>query len=135
MAYEFCEGRALVTIGKKQGYIDPSGEIVVPLKYRHADNFSEGLASVNTGTTERHESIAAACDIGFINPEGEFVITPRFFATGRFRNGLCLVETEKEIEYVDRCGNLIWSSGWVEIGSFDPLHLYPPESQRGGTSP
>ena len=37
-------------------------------------------------------------------------------------------ETEKEIAYIDRCGNSIWSGGWAEIGNFDPIHLFPPES-------
>jgi len=128
MAYEFCEGYAVVTVGKRQGYIDPRGEIVIPARYRHANNFSEELAAVNTGTGEPHDSLAAACEIGFINREGEFVIPPRFLAAGTFRGGLCLVETEKEIAYIDRCGNSIWRGGWVEIGSFDPLHLFPPES-------
>ena len=113
-------------MGKRWGYINPAGDIVVPVTYRYAHAFSEGLAAVNTGTGEAHTSVAAACETGFINTKGEFVIPPRFL--GSFRGGLCLVETEKEIAYIDRSGNSIWSSGWVDIGTHDPLHLYPPES-------
>jgi hypothetical protein len=39
---------------------------------------------------------------------------------------LCLVETEKEILYVDTCGTPVWSNGWVELGRLDPYHLLPP---------
>ena len=53
------------------------------------------------------------------------MIPPRLLAAGTFRDGLCLVETEKEIAYIDRGGNSIWSGSWVEIGSLDPLHLLP----------
>jgi hypothetical protein len=128
MAYEFFEGYAAVTVGRRQGYIDTAGEIVVPATYLYAREFSEGLAAVNTGTGAPHDSVASACEIGFINREGEFAIPPRFLAAGTFRGGLCLVETEKEIAYIDRCGNSIWSGGWAEIGNFDPIHLFPPGS-------
>jgi hypothetical protein len=128
MAYEFFEGRAAVILARRSGYIDRKGETVVPPNYRRVDNFSEGLAAVSTGTGKAHNSVADACEIGFIDKEGEFVIPPRFLAAGSFHDHFCLVETEKEIAYVDRRGESIWKSGWVELGSFDPLHLYPPDS-------
>ena len=89
---------------------------------------SEGLAAVSTGTGKAYNSVADACEIGFIDKEGEFVIPPRFLAAGSFHDHFCLVENEKEIAYVDRGGESIWKSGWVELGSLDPLHLYPPDS-------
>jgi|HubBroStandDraft_4_1064222.scaffolds.fasta_scaffold05366_6 hypothetical protein len=48
----------------------------VPPNYRRVDNFSEGLAAVNTGSGQAHNSVADACEIGFVNKEGEFVIPP-----------------------------------------------------------
>lgn len=97
--------------------------------FLHANYFSEGLAPVNTGTGKAHRSVAEACEMGFIDTAGSFVITPRFLATGRFQDGLCLVETEKQISYINHSGDFIWQSKWVEVGTLDPLHLLPPENR------
>jgi len=56
------------------------------------------------------------------------VITPRFFIAGSFQGGLCLVETDKDLLYVDRNGEPVWRNGWVELGGFDPYHLYPHQA-------
>ncbi len=127
MAYEFSEGLAVVQRDKRHGYVNRSGALVVDTKFLSADAFSEGLASVNVGTGGAHKSIAEACEVGFIDPAGEFVLSPRYFSAGRFHKGFCLVETEKTLMYVDSTGTPIWTSGWVELGSFDPHHLLPPE--------
>lgn len=42
----FCEGRALVRRGEFCGYIDRTGEEVVPVKYREASRFHDGVAAV-----------------------------------------------------------------------------------------
>jgi hypothetical protein len=127
-ALEFSEGLGLVRLDGKYGYVDTLGKIVVPPSFRRAEYFSEGLASVDTGKGEAHRSIAEAGEMGFINSSGAFIIPPQFLATGRFQNGLCLVETEKDIGYIDQSGAFIWRSKSVEIGTFDPLHLLPPEN-------
>jgi hypothetical protein len=53
MAYEFFEGYAAVTVGKRQGYIDPTGEIAVPATYLYAREFSEGLKDWQRLTQEQ----------------------------------------------------------------------------------
>ena len=125
MAYEFSEGMAAVILDKRTGYVNRLGDPTIPPRFLRGERFSEGLAAVNVGSGAAHKSIAGACEVGFINPQGEFAIRPAFFATGSFGNGLCLVETEKEIMYVDRQSKSVWRSGWLELGSFDPLHLLP----------
>jgi WG containing repeat len=125
MAYEFSEGMAEVSLGKRTGYVNPAGELVVPPSFLRGQRFSEGLAAVHTGSGEAHRTLADACEIGFIDATGKFVITPRFFIAGGFQGGLCLTETEKDLLYVDRTGEPLWRSGWVELGSFDPYHLHP----------
>ena len=108
---------------------DSSGRMVMAPAFLHANYFSEGLASVNTGRGKAHRSVAEACEVGFIDTAGSFVITPGFLATGRFQDGLCLVETENQIGYINRSGDFIWQSNWVEVGDLDPLHLLPPENR------
>jgi WG containing repeat len=125
MAYEFSEGMAEVILDKRSGYVNRAGEVVVPPSFLRGERFSEGLAAVHTGSGGAHRTVADACEIGFIDPTGVFVIKPRFFIAGSFQGGLCLTETEKDLLYVDRTGETLWKSGWVELGSFDPYHLYP----------
>lgn len=128
MAHEFSEGMADVTLERRTGYVNRSGELVIPPRFLWARRFSEGLSAVNIGSGQAHKSVAEACEDGFINTQGDFAISPAFQRTGTFQHGLCLVETESELQYIDRCGKPIWCSGWVELGSFDPLHLLPPEA-------
>lgn len=45
-AYPYSEGLAPVNAGGKWGYIDKKGDLVVPLQYRIAHMFAEGVASV-----------------------------------------------------------------------------------------
>ena len=129
MALEFSEGLGLVRLADKYGYIDASGKIVVPPSYlREPGPSQRDWLQFNTGTGEAHRSVAEACEVGFINSLGAFAIPPQFLATGRFQSGLCLAETEKTIGYINQSGAFIWQSKWLEIGSFDPLRLLPPEN-------
>jgi len=128
MAYEFSEGMAEVILDKRTGYVNRAGELLVPPSFLHGQRFSEGLAAVHTGSGGAHRTVADACEIGFINATGTFVITPRFFIAGSFQGGLCLVETDKDLLYVDRNGEPVWRNGWVELGGFDPYHLYPHQA-------
>jgi len=104
-----------------------SGQLVIDTAYIHVGPFSEGLAKVNVGTGDAHDSIAEACEEGFIDSSGNFLIAPQFFSAGRFRFGRCIVTTERSIGYIDRSGNFIWKSNWVEVLTFDPHHLLPDE--------
>jgi hypothetical protein len=45
----FEDGRALIEIDKKYGFIDTSGNTVIPVKYEYAYGFSEGLAPCTRG--------------------------------------------------------------------------------------
>lgn len=60
-ASEFHEGLALVCRDGKWGYINTNGEEVIPLKYKDAESFSEGLALVTNQDDEKY----------FININGE----------------------------------------------------------------
>jgi hypothetical protein len=127
MAYEFDEGLAPVTLNMRTGYVSRSGELVIPPVFLWGRRFSEGLAAVDVGTGKVHTSSASLCEVGFIKPSGEFAIRPSFLYVGTFQGGICLVENETSIGYIDRGGTFRWKSRWVELGDFDPLHLFPAE--------
>ena len=65
---------------KKWGYIDKTGQIIIPFKFDGAHDFSEGLAAVNIEEKT-----------GYIDKTGKFVIQPRFISGFSFSEGLAVV--------------------------------------------
>lgn len=83
------------------GYIDKSGETVIPAVFNSADPFSEGLAAVSK------------CDQAyFIDKGGKTVIKGNFTYASSFSGGLARVETLTKDGlvwgYVDKTGRLVW---------------------------
>ncbi len=112
-----CTGRdSLAVFAKddKRGYFNiHTGEIVVPLTYKHAWVFSEGLAGVVQNDM-----------VGFINSKGDLVIPCRYPYRGNsltefvFNNGHCVVANEKQqIGVIDTLGN------WVIKPIYDNVNL------------
>lgn len=102
---EFHEGRAVIYLnpegppgvtGYNVGFIDESGNMVIPPRFRDARRFSEGLAYVE-GSEFR----------GFIDLQGKPVIKTDG-STRDFHEGLAAVSTEKKgWGYIDRSGKLV----------------------------
>jgi len=84
--------------GGKCGYVDENGEFAIPLTYKVAKPFYEGLASVYVE------------DVGWgaIDPVGKLVIPPRFAWIGPFSEGLAGAELNVknlwEWAYIDHTG-------------------------------
>lgn len=98
----------------KRGYFNVNtGEIIVPLTYKHAWVFSEGLAGVVQNDM-----------VGFINTKGELVIPCRYPYRGNalssfvFSHGRCVVaDSMQHIGAIDTMGN------WVIEPKYDAVHL------------
>jgi len=76
------------------GYMDTTGQIVIPMKFRNAMQFSEGLAAVQVDGKW-----------GYIDQKGQFVIEPRFLTARDFKQGRAKVEVEPDRWcYIDRTG-------------------------------
>ena len=64
--YDFVSGfhseRAAVCLNEKCGFIDTTGEVVIPIEYDYAGDLEEGLAIVGKGE-----------DFYYIDTEGDFV--------------------------------------------------------------
>jgi hypothetical protein len=56
---------AAVMVGKKWGYIDKKGQMIIPQQYDGAGKFSEGLAQVGMGDK-----------LGYIDKTGKYVWEP-----------------------------------------------------------
>lgn len=102
----FSEGLARVRCELGFGFMDVSGNVVIPGKYAQSQSFSEGLAAVYIA-----ERTKAAW--GFIDKTGEMVIPPRPrayclpFEGGLSRLVVYTDEGEKE-GYIDKQGRWVW---------------------------
>jgi hypothetical protein len=83
-ARDFSQGRAAVRVQGLWGYIDSSGDPVVPPTYPEAGPFERGLAAVRSGARW-----------GYIDESGELVIAAAFGKAGGFGEGIALVQGAK----------------------------------------
>lgn len=135
--YDYCErsfheGLAMVKMYHDVGFVDKTGEEVVPLEYYEAKSYCEGLAVVYAETGAGYidkngreitpltyviaesfsESLASVmsleeCKFGFINNKGETIIPFKFDDAGSFKNGRALVKLNDEKFWIDKEGNKI----------------------------
>lgn len=92
-ARPFSDGLAAVRSRQKGlwGYIDKTGEIVIPYQYTTARPFREGLAAV---------------DGGYIDKSGNWVIPPIYRETTSFENGYALVKKSRTtVCVINKSGN------------------------------
>jgi hypothetical protein len=92
----FCQGVARVKLNKKWGYIDTTGNVIIPPKYNEVENFSDGLARVRTGTKW-----------GLVDITGREIIKPTFDAIYEFVNGKAMVLLNGEKYYMNKEGQRV----------------------------
>ncbi len=100
-AGEFCEGLAVVGLGKypgtKWGFINQRGQIVVPAQFEGAQDFSEGMAAVNLGGK-----------FGYIDRAGKLIVPPQFDEAQKFNSGRARVRIIKSgYGYINKQGELV----------------------------
>lgn len=98
----FAEGLARVKVNNLYGYIDRRGEFVIKPQFRDAEDFSEGLASVEAEDGKR----------GYIDKSGRVVLTLRDAARGEsFKEGLAvalfIIAGKPKYGYIDRTGKVV----------------------------
>jgi hypothetical protein len=92
-----CNLRPISRSLTQWGYMDTSGQIVIPMQYQDGHHFSEGLAGVKIDGKW-----------GFINREGGMVIEPRFEMVRNFKEGRALVKVAEDSgKYIDRTGKIV----------------------------
>jgi hypothetical protein len=106
----YRDGLALVSTDLGSGYIDDKGDLVIPLRFAHAENFHKGLApaSIKLDLAQRQAILNQFKEwkIGYINTAGKFVIAPKYIGARHFREGLAPVRIGYKWGYIDINGKL-----------------------------
>lgn len=106
----------------KFGYINMSGELVIPIKYKKADPFSEnGLAFV-VGETGLG---------GYINADDEYVIDPIYESGSTFKFGFAAVSKNGEYIYIYKNGNKAINNSFKYASGFSDCGLAKTEEFDG----
>ncbi|NEQ46299.1 MAG: WG repeat-containing protein [Leptolyngbya sp. SIOISBB] len=107
----------------KKGYMDVTGQLVIPICFDTAFPFSDGLALV--GISEFSSDSAHFGFYGVITPEETFSIPPVIDGTQRagkraFSEGLLPLKKEKDgkIGYIDKRGEFVIEPQFVQAASF-----------------
>ncbi|MCP4643275.1 MAG: WG repeat-containing protein [bacterium] len=118
---EFHEGLARVPRDGRSGYIDRTGEFVIPATLLSAGDFSEGLAPVEAAANGQRTP-------GYIDASGTLVLkaNPAHYQLGRFSEGLAsfatfrstLISDRQEHGFIDRAGKVVIPPEFDEARSF-----------------
>ncbi len=95
-ANEIADGAVDSQVWGRWGYIDANGKIVVPFRYRWAEDFSEGLAAVTTAESEGQ----------YIDRDGKVVILTDEYHE-RFVHGIARIGNAQRKQpgiYIDKTG-------------------------------
>jgi hypothetical protein len=106
-AGDFRDGRAVVKLNKKWGYVDTDGNEVVPLKYDYVGDFCEGRAWVKLNQK-----------YGFVDKDGNEIIPLRYDEVGSFREGRAWVRINKKYGFVDLDGNEVIPLKYDNVNDF-----------------
>lgn len=90
----FAQNDSTLFVIKKNdryGYIDRNGKVVIEPRFRRANDFSEGVASV------REDGL-----YGFIDPSGKFITAEKYDYADSFRNDLCYAYIDGEDVIIDK---------------------------------
>lgn len=94
-AWNFSEGLAVVKLNEKYGFVDKSGDVVIPIEYDKTALFSEGLAAVKKDDKW-----------GFIDKKGEVVIPFEYDSATFFSEGLAAVKKDGKYGFIDKKGDV-----------------------------
>lgn len=104
----FSEGRAAIFENEKFGYIDKTGELVIPAKYELAFPFANGLARVKFDGK-----------FGYIDRSGKFVIEPKYREAADFSEDAAAVSLQKDKwGFIDTKGNVIVAPKYSYVWDF-----------------
>ena len=108
--WPFQEGLAPIEIADRFGFIDKSGEVIIPCVWRSVSGFNEGLSRV-----EDDRGLE-----GVINKCGDIVIPCQWNHIGSFNDGLAVVnDANNKWGYINRQGEVVVPCKWSQAVGFE----------------
>jgi hypothetical protein len=110
---DYGEGLFGVSKGKKSGYVDKTGKLIIPMSFTSVYKFSEGLAFVKKGDK-----------MFFIDKTGKTVFALKcdeMYAV-KFSEGLCPIEKDNKMGYIDKTGTIVIPCNWDIAREFSYGH-------------
>lgn len=121
-----------VLLGGKYGYVDLSGQEVIPAKYARIGEFNEyGMAIVNEGGSFSKNGDFEGGKNGFITRSGTIVVNPKYSYIGDFdENGIAWINVGGKLDdsgeckggnfgYINAKGEEIVAPKYSFVGKFD----------------
>lgn len=103
----FPEGLERVKKNNKFGFIDKTGQVIIPLEYQDTGQFYEGLAPVKQDNLW-----------GFINKKGQMCVSVQFDSAGCFYKGRAPVKKGNFWGFIDKTGQIIGSLQFETVNYF-----------------
>jgi hypothetical protein len=113
-ATQFSEGLAGVKTDGKWGFIDKTGQIVIPPHFDWGADYDLGFFAIGPRFSEGLAAVEIDGKWGFIDKSGQMVIQPQFAKPSLFAKpyyfvgGLALVLAGEEWGYIDKAGKYVW---------------------------
>ena len=107
--------------GGSYGFIDPSGRFIVPPRYRAAEDFSEGLASVRS-----------ASEWGYIDSSGELRIPLEYSWVSSFHGGRACAKREGRYGYLNPAGGVAVEFKYTKAFDYSEGLAAVRENERWG---
>ncbi len=140
-AYDFSDGRGQVILGGLVGFVGKDGQLKIPLDYRSAGGFSQGLAEVQDEKgwlyvdTDGKEMFRPDVDEtyafseglaefrkgdswGYLEAKGRVAIAAAFTEAFGFKEGLGRVKQGDAYGYIDRSGSMAIPARFSLAGNF-----------------
>ncbi|MEO0132353.1 MAG: WG repeat-containing protein [candidate division WOR-3 bacterium] len=121
-ARAFSSGLARICIGRRYGYIDKTGKIVIPVQFQLAQDFQDGLARVGDiikgDTTKNYDDPLTAAfantifdttviKYGLIDKNGNYLIPKKYELIGAFVDDIALVRLNDRYGFIRRDGSYL----------------------------
>jgi hypothetical protein len=133
----FSQGRAVFSgsghrAEAKQGFMDKTGEVVIPAQFAVAAPFAEGLAAVD-----------GEKGVGYIDLSGKMVIPPQFPCALSFSEGLAPVQVVFQVirrkwGYIDKTGKIVIEPKFLAASPFSEglaaVEIIPEKAGPGKVS-
>ena len=138
----YSEGLATAEENGKWGYIDRTRRVVIPIQFKYAGNFENGMARValgdkyffidKTGTRvtpefdgafDFHEGLAAVDvdnKVGYIRPDGSFALPAQYHSASGidFSEGVAAVRVNGKVGFMDKYGNVVIEPKYDDVYAF-----------------